>query len=209
LLNSRSCYRLHKNIAGFICHRLPTAVISGHFPGGIEETNNKNKNKSKNNNNSSPNPYLKHTPFQYNFEVLSFELTFFNNMVSVARKCKKNGSTYSTFRLKQVFDMDAASNHERWDAMHAQLRRLQVNLTNLQLLTPKLKQHLQTLLYGTTVNLTSHRTQVCHSCLYPQQRILNHRTNFLTESNLQPRARPMKIWELELVILDKLILKST
>jgi hypothetical protein len=111
-------------------------------------------------------------------------------MVSVARKCKKNGSTYSTFRLKQVFDMDAASNHKRWDSMHAELGRLHVNLTNLQLLTPDLQQQLQALLYATTINLTSHRTQVCHTSLYNQQNILNHKITFLTEPHLQPRARP-------------------
>ncbi|KDR13206.1 Prominin-1-A [Zootermopsis nevadensis] len=78
----------------------------------------------------------------------------------VLQKCKKNGSAYSTFRLKQVFDMDAATNHKRWDLMHAELERLHVNLTNLQLLTPGLQYQLQALLHATTVNLTNHRTQM-------------------------------------------------
>lgn len=111
-------------------------------------------------------------------------------MVSVPRKCKKNGSAYSTFRLKQVFDMDAATNHKRWDLMHAELERLHVNLTNLQLLTPGLQYQLQALLHATTVNLTNHRTQVCHTSKHTQQNFLKHTITFLTEPHLQPRARP-------------------
>jgi hypothetical protein len=49
--------------------------------------------------------------------------------------------------------------------VHVELGRLNVNLTNLQFLTPELQKHLQALLHATTVNVTKHRTQVC--CTYP------------------------------------------
>jgi hypothetical protein len=81
----------------------------------------------------------------------------------ISRTCKENGSTYSTFRLKEIFDVDAATNHRKWDSVHVELEHLNVNVTNLQFLTPELQQHLQALLYGTTVNLTSHRIQVCYT----------------------------------------------
>jgi hypothetical protein len=83
----------------------------------------------------------------------------------ISRTCKENGPAYSTFRLKEIFDVDAASDHRRWDSVHVEMGRLNVDLTYLQFLTPELQQHLQALLYATTVNLTNHRTQVCYT--YP------------------------------------------
>jgi hypothetical protein len=67
--------------------------------------------------------------------------------------------------MKEIFDVDAASDHRRWDSVHVELGRLSVDLANLQFLTPELQQRLQALLYSTTVNLTNHRTQVCYT--YP------------------------------------------
>ncbi|PNF26316.1 hypothetical protein B7P43_G02652, partial [Cryptotermes secundus] len=78
----------------------------------------------------------------------------------VLQTCKENGSTYSTFRLKEIFDVDEASNHRKWDLVHVELEHLNVNITNLQFLTPELQQHLQALLFGTTANLTDHRNQL-------------------------------------------------
>jgi hypothetical protein len=80
-----------------------------------------------------------------------------------SRTCKENGSTYSTFRLKEIFDVDEVSNHRKWDSVHVEMENLNVNVTNLQFLTPELQQQLQTLLYGTTVNFTNHRIQVCYA----------------------------------------------
>lgn len=78
----------------------------------------------------------------------------------VLQKCQGNESTYSAFKLKQVFDVDSSSNHRQWNMLHAELSRLQVNLSNMVLLTPELQQQLQELLLATTVNITSFRTQM-------------------------------------------------
>ncbi|XP_069704773.1 prominin-1-A [Periplaneta americana] len=76
------------------------------------------------------------------------------------RACKDNSSTYTAFRLQQVLDVDTATDHRRWDALHSELRGLQVDLSDLQLLTPDLQRHLQALLHATAVNLTRHRIQI-------------------------------------------------
>ncbi|KAJ9585971.1 hypothetical protein L9F63_020385, partial [Diploptera punctata] len=65
----------------------------------------------------------------------------------VLQKCQENGSTYSAFKLKQVFDVDVATNHRQWDMVHSELSRVKVNLSNMVLLTPELQHHLQELLW--------------------------------------------------------------
>ncbi|KAJ4439221.1 hypothetical protein ANN_07340 [Periplaneta americana] len=78
----------------------------------------------------------------------------------VLQACKDNSSTYTAFRLQQVLDVDTATDHRRWDTLHSELRGLQVDLSDLQLLTPDLQRHLQALLHATAVNLTRHRIQI-------------------------------------------------
>ncbi|GLH13190.1 Prominin-1-A [Gryllus bimaculatus] len=74
--------------------------------------------------------------------------------------CEQNRPSYPAFRLHQVLDVDAATDHRRWEQLHRQLNRLEVNLTQLQLLTPGLQVQLSGLLNAALVNLTSHRSQV-------------------------------------------------
>ncbi|GLH13189.1 Uncharacterized protein GBIM_17812 [Gryllus bimaculatus] len=74
--------------------------------------------------------------------------------------CEQNRPSYPAFRLHQVLDVDAATDHRRWEQLHRQLNRLEVNLTQLQLLTPGLQVQLSGLLNAALVNLTSHRSQL-------------------------------------------------
>ncbi|KAK7793542.1 hypothetical protein R5R35_000383 [Gryllus longicercus] len=78
----------------------------------------------------------------------------------VLRACEQNRPSYPAFRLHQVLDVDAATDHRRWEQLHRQLNRLEVNLTQLQLLTPGLQVQLSGLLNAALVNLTSHRSQL-------------------------------------------------
>ncbi|XP_067006694.2 prominin-1-A [Anabrus simplex] len=78
----------------------------------------------------------------------------------VLMACQQNRPSYPAFRLHQVFDVDSASDHHGWEALHRQLAKLEVNLTDLQLLTPDLQRQLQELLTAASVNLTSHRVQL-------------------------------------------------
>nr|CAD7404563.1 unnamed protein product [Timema cristinae] len=95
---------------------------------------------------------------------------FFSNMLygnetmnvplrEVLMECQDNRPTYEAFRLHRVFDVDAASNHRSWDTLHTELANLEVNLTDLQLLTPYLQRQLTSLVTTSAVNLTSYRTQ--------------------------------------------------
>nr|CAD7401783.1 unnamed protein product [Timema poppensis] len=95
---------------------------------------------------------------------------FFSNMLygnetmnvplrEVLMECQDNRPTYEAFRLHRVFDVDAASNHRSWDTLHTELANLEVNLTDLRLLTPYLQRQLTSLVTTSAVNLTSYRAQ--------------------------------------------------
>ncbi|PSN43835.1 hypothetical protein C0J52_10084 [Blattella germanica] len=94
-----------------------------------------------------------------------FNLLYRNGTIDVLlrdvlQKCKENESTYSTFQLKKVLDLDTASNHRRWDLLHLELSHVHVNLSDFVLLTPVLQQELQDLLHASNVNLSNFRSQM-------------------------------------------------
>lgn len=80
--------------------------------------------------------------------------------VSVIRDCRRNTPAYSTFKMQRVFNVDSATDDSKWIMLRNKIDFIEVNLTNLQILTPRLHEELIQLINGLSVNFTAHRAQV-------------------------------------------------
>lgn len=79
----------------------------------------------------------------------------------MTRDCRQNKPAYQTFKMQRVFDVDSATDDIRWTTLRNKIDSINVNLTNLVILTPRLHEQLIQLANGLSVNFTAHRSQVC------------------------------------------------
>ncbi|KAG8232181.1 hypothetical protein J437_LFUL012178 [Ladona fulva] len=78
----------------------------------------------------------------------------------VLRECRGNMATYPAFQLQRVFDAEEETDHYEWKKFRNQVDRLDVNLTDVQILTPALQMKLNNLLDATMLNLTDYRVKL-------------------------------------------------
>ncbi|XP_071442870.1 prominin-1-A-like [Hetaerina americana] len=78
----------------------------------------------------------------------------------VLRECRGNRATYPAFQLHQVFNAEEETDHYEWRKFRNQVDRLDVNLTDIQILSPELQSRLNLVLDATMLNLTEFRVKL-------------------------------------------------
>ncbi|XP_044739793.1 uncharacterized protein LOC123301125 [Chrysoperla carnea] len=78
----------------------------------------------------------------------------------VMRKCRDNQALYPTFQLNRIYDYESLINHHSWMELYEEFNKIQLNIKNVQLLTPDLQQYLQELIHATQINFTEYRRQL-------------------------------------------------
>ncbi|KAL1116281.1 hypothetical protein AAG570_005776 [Ranatra chinensis] len=78
----------------------------------------------------------------------------------VIESCKLNKSSYTTFGLKHIFDIEQATDPQKWTDLKAKIDEINVRSMDLQVLTPTLNANLRDLFQGLSVNLTTLRIQL-------------------------------------------------
>ncbi|XP_046385639.1 prominin-1-A [Ischnura elegans] len=81
----------------------------------------------------------------------------------VLRECRGNRATYPAFQLHQVFNAEEETDHYEWKKFRNQIDRLDVNLTDIQILSPELQSRLNLVLEATMINLTDFRVKLTGS----------------------------------------------
>ncbi|KYM88881.1 Prominin-2 [Atta colombica] len=75
-------------------------------------------------------------------------------------KCRNNEAVYPALGLENAMKLEYLTAHWTWPGLSRAISNVKVDLKNLQILTPYLRQCLQDLLYACGLNLTAHRIMI-------------------------------------------------